>query len=105
MPGAILVSIHQNHFSEGRYHGAQVFYAAAPGSDTLAEGVQTALRMALNPDNNRQIKPGSAIYLLEEITCPGILVECGFLSMPMRPRCCSREPIRQSWPAPSPARC
>ena len=80
VPGAILVSIHQNHFSEGRYHGAQVFYAAAPGSDTLAEGVQTALRTALDPENNRQIKPGSAIYLLEEITCPGILVECGFLS-------------------------
>ena len=35
---------------------------------------------ALDSDNNRQIKPGSAIYLLEQITCPGILVECGFLS-------------------------
>lgn len=79
-PGAILVSIHQNHFSESRYSGAQVFYAAAPGSEALATCVQTTLRQTLDPGNNRQIKPGDAIYLLEEISCPGILVECGFLS-------------------------
>ena len=31
-PGAILVSIHQNHFPDDRYSGAQVFYAKTHGS-------------------------------------------------------------------------
>ena len=28
----LLLSIHQNFFTEGKYHGAQVFYAKTPGS-------------------------------------------------------------------------
>ena len=79
-PRAILISIHQNHFTQSQYAGAQVFYAASEGSRDLAELTQGALRQALDPDNNREIKPGDAIYLLEQIQCPGVLVECGFLS-------------------------
>lgn len=79
-PRAILVSIHQNHFSQGQYDGAQVFYAAASGSEALAKLTQNTLREALDRTNDRQIKAGDAIYLLEAIECPGILVECGFLS-------------------------
>lgn len=79
-PRAILISIHQNHFTQSQYAGAQVFYAASEGSRDLAEITQGALRQALDPDNNREIKPGDAIYLLEQIQCPGVLVECGFLS-------------------------
>ena len=79
---AILVSIHQNHFEQPRYDGAQVFYAAAEGSRELAALAQTALRQALDPDNRREIKPAETVYLLEQANCPGILVECGFLSNP-----------------------
>ncbi len=79
-PRAILISIHQNHFTQSQYAGAQVFYAASEGSRDLAEITQGALRQALDPDNTREIKPGDAIYLLEQIQCPGVLVECGFLS-------------------------
>ena len=79
-PRAILISIHQNHFTQSQYAGAQVFYAASEGSRDLAELTQVTLRQALDPDNNREIKPGDAIYLLEQIRCPGVLVECGFLS-------------------------
>lgn len=79
-PRAILVSIHQNHFPEDRYDGAQVFYAGTDGSEALAKLAQSTLRAALDPENDRQVKPGDAIYLLEAIDCPGILVECGFLS-------------------------
>lgn len=79
-PRAILISIHQNHFSQAQYAGAQVFYGAAEGSKDLASVTQAALRQTLNPENTREIKAGDAIYLLEEIHCPGILVECGFLS-------------------------
>ena len=79
-PRAILVSIHQNHFPQDRYDGAQVFYAKTDGSEALAQLTQGTLRAALDPENDRQIKAGDAIYLLEAIDCPGILVECGFLS-------------------------
>lgn len=79
-PRAILISIHQNHFTQSQYAGAQVFYAASEGSRDLAEITQGALRQALDPENTREIKPGDAIYLLEQIRCPGVLVECGFLS-------------------------
>ncbi len=79
-PGAILVSIHQNHFSREKYKGSQVFYAETDFSRELAFLTQSALRLALDPDNHRESMPSSSVYLLKQIHCPGILVECGFLS-------------------------
>ena len=79
-PGAILLSIHQNTFSDGRYSGAQVFYAATDGSEILAKDMQKNLIHALNPGSNRQAKKSSGVYLMEHIGCPGVLIECGFLS-------------------------
>lgn len=76
----ILVSIHQNHFAEERYSGAQVFYAATQGSRELAEAMQTAFVSALNPGSHRKAKQSKGVYLMEKITVPGVLVECGFLS-------------------------
>jgi len=76
----LLVSIHQNHFSESKYSGAQVFYNSAVGSKHLAELTQSSLRNALNPNNDRMAKKASSIYLMEHTECTGILVECGFLS-------------------------
>ena len=81
-PDALLVSIHQNFFSEGKYRGAQVFYAAADGSRALAERLQTALGTQLDPDNHRACKKAGEIYLLKHVSCPAVLVECGFLSNP-----------------------
>lgn len=78
----ILVSIHQNTFPEGKYSGAQVFYANSAGSQELAKQLQDALVSALKPGSNRRAKQGSGIYLLDKINAPGILVECGFLSNP-----------------------
>lgn len=78
----ILVSIHQNIFPEGKYSGAQVFYASSAGSQELAKQLQDALVSALKPGSNRRAKQGSGIYLLDKINAPGILVECGFLSNP-----------------------
>ena len=80
--GAVLISIHQNYFSDSQYSGAQVFYAKTEGSEELAEELQTELVSNLNPGSRRQAKKSSGIYLMEHIHCPGILVECGFLSNP-----------------------
>lgn len=76
----VLVSIHQNHFSDSRYDGAQVFYAKTQGSKSWAEQTQEILRLTMDPGNHRQCKEASSVYLMEQISCPGILVECGFLS-------------------------
>lgn len=80
--GAILLSIHQNTFSDSRYSGAQVFYAATEGSDDLAKSLQKNLIATLNPGSNRNAKRAEGVYLMEHISCPGILIECGFLSNP-----------------------
>ena len=77
---AILLSIHQNHFSDSKYDGAQVFYAKTNGSKELALLLQASLCDTLNPDNNRSAKEADSVYLMKQITCPGVLVECGFLS-------------------------
>lgn len=77
---ALLISIHQNYFSDGRYYGAQVFYSPTDESSELAAKMQTALVQALNPESNRKSKQAEGIYLMEHIDCTGILIECGFLS-------------------------
>lgn len=76
----ILVSIHQNHFPDSRFSGPVVLYAPTYGSRPLAEKTQQALIAALDPGSNRQCKAADSIYLMQHIRCPGILVECGFLS-------------------------
>ena len=78
----ILVSIHQNLFSDGKYSGAQVFYAPTEGSQILAKTIQTSFIKTINPVSRRQEKKADSIYLMQHINCPGVLVECGFLSNP-----------------------
>lgn len=78
LPAAVLVSIHQNHYPDGRYYGPQVFYSGS--AEALAGSVQTALTDAFAPGSSRAVKRSSGVYLMEHITHPGILVECGFLS-------------------------
>lgn len=77
---ALLVSIHQNQFSQSKYHGAQVFYAQTDGSQDLAEKLQENFKAAIDASNNRQCKPADSVYLMNKIQCTGVLVECGFLS-------------------------
>ena len=79
-PNAVLVSIHQNQFPESQYRGAQVFYAG--GSQELAELLQRELAAQVDPKNHRECKQAKGIYLLEHISCPAVLIECGFLSNP-----------------------
>ncbi|MBO5939499.1 MAG: N-acetylmuramoyl-L-alanine amidase [Clostridia bacterium] len=81
---AILISIHMNAFPEAKYSGLQVYYSQNnPSSQALAAEIQAVTRDLLIPDNTRKIKPaGKNIYLLDRLTCPAVLIECGFLSNP-----------------------
>lgn len=79
-PQAILLSIHQNFYTDSRYYGAQVFYGSAQGSALLAQKLQEGFGMFLNDGSNRQCKQAQGIYLMKHIQRPGVLIECGFLS-------------------------
>ena len=53
------------------------------GTDYVTPLSQEVLRQAVDPANERQAKPiPDSVYLMNHITCPAILVECGFLSNP-----------------------
>lgn len=80
---AVLLSIHQNSYPDGRYSGAQVFYSPTEGSRELAQCLQERLRLTLDPNNGRLEKQiPDTIYLMNHISCPAVLVECGFLTNP-----------------------
>lgn len=76
----VLISIHQNHFSDSKYSGAQVFYPETTGSRELSSMLQDNFKSTLNPDSNRAIKKADGIYLMQHVNCPAALIECGFLS-------------------------
>ena len=80
--GAILLSIHQNHFPDPELHGAQVFYGKAEESEALAKQIQDLFLASVNKGSRRQIKKAEGVYLMEHILVPGVLIECGFLSNP-----------------------
>lgn len=79
---ALLLSIHQNNFTDGRYSGAQVFYAGTEQSKKLATELQRNFVNILNPGSHRQEKKSSGVYIMKHVTCPAVLIECGFLSNP-----------------------
>ena len=79
-PGAILLSIHQNHFPQAKYRGAQVFFNDAADSEALASSIQESLRLGVDQRNRRQIKRAEGVYLMEHIGNTAALIECGFLS-------------------------
>ena len=79
---ALLLSIHQNNYPDSRYSGIQVFYAQSEGSELLAKQLQSSLLSNLHPKTNRDARKSSGVYLMEHIRCPGVLIECGFLSNP-----------------------
>lgn len=79
---ALLLSIHQNTFSDSQYSGAQVFYGPKGESINLAKELQAEFCQTVNPGSQRKVKKAEGIYLMQHIECTGVLVECGFLSNP-----------------------
>lgn len=78
----IVISIHQNKFTEEKYNGTQVFYSANnKKSANLAESIKTSVVTLIQPENERECKrAGSEIYVLHNTMSPAVMVECGFLS-------------------------
>lgn len=78
----VVISIHQNKFTESKYYGTQIFYS--PNNDkskTLAENIKFSVKSLLQPENERECKEAdSGIYLLKNTDKPAVIVECGFIS-------------------------
>lgn len=91
----IFVSIHMNTHPLTSCKGLQVWYSENnTESIGLAQRIQTNIK-ALQPQNTRRVKPSNGtIYLLRQLECPAILVECGFLSNPEEARQLNDEEYR-----------
>ena len=80
-PKAVLVSVHQNQYSTAIPRGPQVFYGLSSGSEAFGKKLQVILsRMSGTHRQASVISP--EIFLLRQVSCPSVLVECGFLSNP-----------------------
>ena len=77
----IVISIHMNSYGASQYSGLQVYYSDEnEESRVLASKIQNSVKKELQPDNNRNIKSGKSLYLLENSSGTAVLIECGFLS-------------------------
>ena len=80
---AVLISVHQNCYPQKSPFGPQSFYAKTESSDGLAVLIQDSMNAALCPNNRRIAMPiSNDIYLMKNVKCPAVLVECGFISNP-----------------------
>ena len=80
---AVLISIHQNYYPSPQPSGAQVLYADNEESKRLGRGLQNCINGSLQPHNHRRESlVQKDVYLLNHVSCPAVLLECGFLSNP-----------------------
>lgn len=76
----LLISIHQNSFSDSSVRGGQTFYYThSDKGKKMATLIQKHLKSA-DKDNTREAKANDSYYLLIHTPCICVIVECGFLS-------------------------
>lgn len=78
----VIISIHQNKFSDSKAHGSQIFYSPNNElSKSLAESMKRSVNSMLLTGLDRECKKaGNDIYLLKNTNKPAVIVECGFIS-------------------------
>ena len=77
----VLISIHQNCYPTSVPKGAQVLFSNDPESKRLGQLTHDNIITYIQPDNRRVAEPApSKLYITSNVTCPAILVECGFMS-------------------------
>ena len=79
---SLLVSIHQNLYPTRSPRGAQVFYRKNDESSKLfANCLQSKLNGLYAEQNVKSRKEtGAEYFMLDCVSCPSVIVECGFLS-------------------------
>lgn len=77
----IMISIHQNSFSNSSVEGAQTFFhKTSSEGENLAKIIQNNLNQNINTQKGKVAKSDANYYMLINSDCPGIIIECGFLS-------------------------
>lgn len=77
----ILVSIHQNAFTDGKPHGPFIFhYNEEDKSKLLAKNIQNYLNEDLGKTPGRAPKQNKNYFILRTVSMPAVIVECGFLT-------------------------
>lgn len=80
-PNSTFISIHMNSYANPKYSGLQVYYSTNnEESKALASEIQSSVKSELQNENNRVIKPGKDMYVLENTHNTSVLIECGFLT-------------------------
>lgn len=75
----LYLSIHQNIYSNSKYHGPQVFYyPKITDNEKIASIIQEELNKYTK--TNRKIKIITGTYMYNKLNIKGALIECGFLS-------------------------
>ena len=83
-PNALYISLHMNSYKSSKCSGLQVYYSENnEASYSLASSIQNNVKSKLQYENNRQIKAGKNMFILENLSNPAVLIECGFLSNPI----------------------
>lgn len=73
----LYLSIHINYLEDSRYYGAQVFFTE--GNEDIANVLQDSMQDNLDSPMDEK-KLNNSIYMYKQLTVPGVLIECGFLS-------------------------
>lgn len=77
----VFISIHQNCYPTGQPSGPQVLYSGTEDSEAFGKLTHQNLISCFAPDNRRVAEPAAKrLYVLGHVSCPAILVECGFMS-------------------------
>ena len=77
----MVISLHQNSFTNHTLRGAQVFYdKTSEISKQIADMIQSEFLKSIE-HSNKSISPGN-YYMLKCTAAPSVIVECGFLSHP-----------------------
>lgn len=77
----ICISVHQNSYTSKGVKGAQVFYySKSEKGKQFAELLQEFIKSDVDSNNKRMAKENDSYYMLLNVECPAVIVECGFLS-------------------------
>ncbi|MCM1556986.1 MAG: N-acetylmuramoyl-L-alanine amidase [Anaeroplasma bactoclasticum] len=76
----LALSIHLNKFSIEKYRGAQVFYSKTNSNNQLLAEIMQASLCNYLKNTERKIVKRDNIFLLNKVTIPCCIIECGFMS-------------------------
>lgn len=76
----IYISVHMNYYTDSQYSGWQTFYQSkSENSKRLATIIQQSLNENIG-QNKRVPMAIKGAYIMDKVTIPAVIVECGFLS-------------------------